>query len=194
MFRILSLLIGYFLGGFLTARVVTRLRTGKDISALGSGNPGTANVAAQLGPGWGALVLLGDVAKTAVACFSCGYLLFPETGRLAVLYAGLGAALGHDFPFWGIFCRGGRIRGGKGVAVTVAAAVFASPLSGILSGLAGGLACILWKNLKAGIAVIGVGFPVAMLLVTREWEPLAAAAALGLLLLWRGLRKRKKED
>lgn len=61
--RCLSLLIGYFCGSILTADLLTRQKGKADIRQLGSGNPGAANVALQLGPGWGLLVLLGDVGK-----------------------------------------------------------------------------------------------------------------------------------
>ena len=111
--RLLCLLVGYLCGGFLTAELVARARTGKSAAALGTGNPGMANLAHELGKGWGAVVLAGDIAKTALAFGLCR-LLFPALGGLSGLWAGLGAVLGHNFPLW----RG--FRGGKGVAVCLA--------------------------------------------------------------------------
>ena len=110
--RLLCLLVGYLCGCFLTAELVARARTGKSAVALGTGNPGMANLAHELGKGWGAVVLAGDIAKTALAFGLCRA-LFPALGGLSGLWAGLGAVLGHNFPFW----RG--FRGGKGVAVTL---------------------------------------------------------------------------
>ena len=66
--RLLCLLLGYLCGCFLTAELVARARTGKSAAALGTGNPGMANLAHKLGKGWGAVVLAGDIAKTALAC------------------------------------------------------------------------------------------------------------------------------
>ena len=109
--RLLCLLLGYLCGCFLTAELVARARTGKSAAALGTGNPGMANLAHELGKGWGAVVLAGDIAKTALAFGLCRA-LFPALGGLSGLWAGLGAVLGHNFPLW----RG--FRGGKGVAVT----------------------------------------------------------------------------
>lgn len=65
--RLLCLLVGYLCGCFLTAELVARARTGKSAVALGTGNPGMANLAHELGKGWGAVVLAGDIAKTALA-------------------------------------------------------------------------------------------------------------------------------
>ena len=46
--RLLCLLVGYLCGGFLTAELVARARTGKSAAALGTGNPGMANLAHEL--------------------------------------------------------------------------------------------------------------------------------------------------
>ncbi|MCB6366360.1 glycerol-3-phosphate acyltransferase [Intestinibacillus massiliensis] len=148
MTRFLCLLIGYICGCFLTAEAVARRRTGKGADTLGSGNPGMANIASTLGVGSGLAVLCGDVLKTALACGLCRFLFFPGLGQAAVLYAGLGAVLGHNFPFWK------RFKGGKGVAVTCAALVFFSPLGGVASGLAGLLAVVLTGYLPVGAVVI----------------------------------------
>ena len=110
--RLICLTVGYVCGCLLTAEAVARWRTGQGARALGTGNPGMANIAGTLGKGAGALVLAGDLLKTALACALCRLLLAQALGRLAVLYAGLGAALGHNFPFWSGF------HGGKGGTVT----------------------------------------------------------------------------
>ena len=61
--RLLCLLVGYVCGGFLTAELVAKHCTGKSAAHLGTGNPGMANLAHELGTGWGAVVLAGDIAK-----------------------------------------------------------------------------------------------------------------------------------
>ena len=83
-------------------------------SADVTGNPGMANIATHLGKKAGLLVLAGDVIKTAAACWFC-HQLAPELGLTALLYGGLGAVLGHNWPIW---YKG---RGGKGVATLVGA-------------------------------------------------------------------------
>ena len=66
--RLLCLLVGYVFGSFLTAEVIARAVAGKSARQLGSGNPGMANITAQLGPKAGLVVLAGDLLKTAAAC------------------------------------------------------------------------------------------------------------------------------
>ena len=110
--RGLCLLAGYLFGGFLTAEVVARCTAGVSARDIGTGNPGMANIATHLGKKAGLLVLAGDVIKTAVACWFC-HQLAPELGLTSLLYGGLGAVLGHNWPIW---YKG---RGGKGVAVTI---------------------------------------------------------------------------
>lgn len=146
---LLCVLLGYFCGCFLTADLVAYVRTGRGAGAMGTGNPGMANIAGEMGAKWGAVVLLGDIAKTAVAVVG-SYLFYPY--QMCALYAGLGAVLGHNFPFWRKF------RGGKGVTVTCVAIIAFSPIWGTLS-CAIGLAVVLITGwLPLGAVVIPAAF------------------------------------
>lgn len=129
--RFFCLAIGYFFGCFLTAEVISRRRSGQSACEVGQKNPGAANITSLYGLKWGVVTLLGDILKTVLACVLCRYVLFPELGRAAFLWAGFGTAAGHGFPFWN------RFRGGKSVAVTCTALVLFSPLWGLLSCLGG---------------------------------------------------------
>ena len=79
--RLLCLLVGYLCGCFLTAELVARARTGKSAAALGTGNPGMANLAHELGKGWGAVVIPALFVPPAFLC--CGR----EAGLLALILA-----------------------------------------------------------------------------------------------------------
>ena len=129
--RVLCVVIGYFCGCFLTADVVARCKTGKSAFLLGSGNPGMANIGSALGTRWAAVTLLGDFLKTALPCLLCRYFLFPGLGGLSILYTGVGAALGHGFPFWN------RFRGGRSVAVSCTYMILFAPASGAVAELMG---------------------------------------------------------
>lgn len=173
--RLLCLLAGYVCGGFLTAELVARHCTGKSAAYLGTGNPGMANLAHELGKGWGAVVLAGDIAKTALAWLLCR-VLFPGLGALAGLWSGLGAVLGHNFPVWR------RFRGGKGVAVTCAALILSSPLWGTLACLIGLAVTLLSGWLPLGAVVIPALFvPPAFAFHGREAGLLALILALVML-------------
>jgi len=103
--------LGYLLGTFPTADLVTRrAAAGVDLRSAGTGNPGAANALKVLGPRAGAAVMVGDIAKGAVAC-SVGAVV---AGPVGAHLAGTASVTGHCYPVWTGF-RGG----GKGVAASV---------------------------------------------------------------------------
>ena len=129
--RIISCLIGYAFGCFLTAELTARHFAGKKAAEIGeTGNPGMANIMASLGFKPGIITLAGDLGKCLLAML-LSWLLFRSDGWIVTLYAGLGCTIGHDFPFWR------RFRGGKGVATTSMVIVAYSPLWGLLANIAG---------------------------------------------------------
>jgi glycerol-3-phosphate acyltransferase PlsY len=141
-------MIGYFFGCFLTAQLVAKYKTGKGADQIGSFNPGTANIGRQLGKKWALLTLAGDIMKTMLPIFLCRFVLFPDLGQIAVLYVGLGVALGHGFPFYRHF------KGGKGVAVTCTYLILFFPFWGVAAGLLGFLVVIVSGYLTIGALLI----------------------------------------
>ena len=132
--QLVCMAMGYLAGSFLTAVFVARTFTEKEISQIGTGNPGMANVMANIGKKEGVLVLAGDLVKVVIACRIC-QLFFPEHSFEEIsLYTGFGAILGHNYPLW----RKGK--GGKGVAVTCAWLTLAFFPYGFLCCIAGGAA------------------------------------------------------
>lgn len=100
-----ALIGGYLLGAIPFGVVITRLAGLEDIRKIGSGNIGATNVL-RTGRRWlAALTLLGDYGKGLAAVT-----LASLWGEPLGLLAGLGAFLGHLYPFWL------RFKGGKGVA------------------------------------------------------------------------------
>ncbi|MBQ6555060.1 MAG: glycerol-3-phosphate acyltransferase, partial [Firmicutes bacterium] len=110
MFRLWSLLIGYAFGCFQSAYIIGKLK-GIDIREHGSGNAGFTNTTRVLGKDLGYLVFFLDTAKVIWACviaslifegsgtFTPGFSGFPN-GVLPCTYAGIGAIIGHIFPFY----------------------------------------------------------------------------------------------
>ena len=145
---VICTVIGYLCGCFLTAELAARLAEGKSASEIGSGNPGMANIMANLGKKAGFFVLAGDVGKTLIA-FGVSWLLAGGLlGRETFLWAGLGVVLGHNFPFWKKF------RGGKGVAVTCTWLIFFMPVWGTVSCIAGGAVVLATGYLPLGAVLI----------------------------------------
>lgn len=175
--RIFCIVIGYLFGCFLTADLVARHITGKSACEIGTKNPGMANIHKLFGTKWAAVTLLGDVLKTALPCFCCRYFLFASLGQMAILYTGLGAALGHAFPFWNKF------RGGRSVAVSCAYIVFFSPLWGLAAELIGLAAVFVTGYLAVGTLLISSLYLVPAFLFYGREAGLVAMAGTALLLL-----------
>ena len=111
--RLMALLMGYLFGCFPTGYMVGKDR-GVDIRKYGSGNTGATNTLRTLGWGPAGITFAGDCLKTVLAIVLANVLLH-KTGldmTIIELYAGLGAVLGHNFPFYFKF------KGGKGIACT----------------------------------------------------------------------------
>ncbi len=114
MIRIICLFIGYLCGLFQTSYIYGRLH-GIDIREHGSGNAGTTNALRTLGLKAGLITFLGDTLKTILAIVIVNLLFRDEYShmiKLLAMYAGAGAILGHNFPFYLKF------KGGKGIAAT----------------------------------------------------------------------------
>ncbi len=109
--RLISLLIGYVCGLLQTGVIVGKMNH-VDIKKEGSGNAGSTNAVRVLGWKAGAMTFVGDVLKCVVAILVVR-VVYKESSMLPLLamYAGLGATLGHNFPFYMHF------KGGKGIAV-----------------------------------------------------------------------------
>lgn len=123
MIRFVCVIIGYIFGLFQTSYIYGKLH-GIDIKEHGSGNAGTTNTLHVLGKKAGAIVLFGDIMKTGLAMVLVRILFkekYADILPLLSLYAGAGAILGHDFPFYLHF------KGGKGIACTAGLIIFFHP-------------------------------------------------------------------
>lgn len=116
--RAASLAVGYIFGLFQTAYIIGKIKK-VDIRQLGSGNAGTTNAMRTLGAKAGILTFIVDCAKTILAMTLCRLVvasfypeLYADLKYTIGMYAGLGAVLGHNFPFYLKF------KGGKGIAAS----------------------------------------------------------------------------
>ena len=166
--------VAWLLGTFPSALLVARAH-GRDILQEGSGNPGASNVARLLGWRAGALVLLLDFAKGALAA-GAGMVIGGRPGACAL---GVAAVVGHTFPLYR--------KGGKGVAAAGGALVVLYPL--IVVGLA-----VVWFVVarvlhKASLASLltTILFPVAVAVFGYDVWEIVAVAALAVLVIIRHL-------
>lgn len=112
--RIVAVLIGYVFGLFETGYIFGKMKN-TDIRQHGSGNAGSTNALRVFGLKGGLITFAGDLAKSMLAVFTVWLIYrnqYPEGVRMLMMYGGLGAILGHNFPFYLNF------NGGKGIACT----------------------------------------------------------------------------
>jgi glycerol-3-phosphate acyltransferase PlsY len=115
-----AVVVGYVVGTFPTAVLVTRLATrgSLDIRTSGSGNPGGLNTAQVVGRVWGGVVMAVDAGK-GIGAGLLGWAIAGPTGAFAGATA---AIVGHIWPVWSGF------RGGKGVATSAGTVLAVFPV------------------------------------------------------------------
>ena len=137
-----------FLVGSINPATILARALGRDLRSSGSGNPGATNAARVLGPRWGVVVLLLDVAKAWLPSL----LVLRSMGTLAAIVAGTAVVLGHMFS---PFLRG---KGGKGVASALGALLAIAP--GVALG-----AVVVFVLAKTVLPFVGEASVVTMLVV-----------------------------
>ena len=112
-------LLAYLCGSISFAYLFTLFLTGKDIREIGTGNPGAANVARQVGKKWGIIVWMADTIKAILPMSIAHH--FGITNFILLTLIGCCAVAGHCYP---IFLK---FRGGKGAASTGGILIYLAP-------------------------------------------------------------------
>ena len=181
MFRLYSLLIGYLFGCFQSAYIIGRFK-GIDIREHGSGNAGFTNTTRVLGKDLGYLVFFLDTAKVIWACiivslifrgtssFTSGFAGSP-VGVLPCAYAGIGAILGHIFPFYLGF------RGGKGIASSLALMLCIDWKVALITYAVGITIVAVTRIISLTSLVMLVIYPITLIIFKYDWEVIALICA-----------------
>lgn len=120
--RLLCVVIGYLFGLIQTGYIYGKIKN-IDIRKHGSGNAGTTNALRTLGWKAGVITFIGDCLKCVLAVTVVQFLFLQDPCQLLYsMYAGLGAVLGHNFPFYLKF------KGGKGIASTAGLILAVDPM------------------------------------------------------------------
>jgi glycerol-3-phosphate acyltransferase PlsY len=154
----------YLLGSLPFSYLIVRRLTGLDVRHLGSGNPGATNALRVAGPVAGAVTLLGDVGKGALATALPRLAGAPQPVSAA---AAVAVTAGHVFPAFL------HLRGGKGTATAFGALVTLAP--------------------GAAAASVGIFAVLAGTTRYVSLGSVGAAAAFPLLVAHRALRRRGRE-
>lgn len=178
--RLLSFIIGYFIGCVQSAFIVGKLVGKIDIREHGSGNAGMTNITRVLGAKAGIFVFICDILKGLIAFNLCAFLFknngtSDQEGLIYGVYAGFGAIIGHDFPFYL------RFKGGKGTATTLGFLLFLNPVIAIITYFCGFIIALLTKYISLSSLVITFVFLILMVLNKMPLETIIIMAIIMIL-------------
>jgi len=122
-FGITVVIAAYLVGAIPPAHILAR-RTGRDISAMGSGNIGALNALRSLGKRAAAVVFVVDVGKASLVMLVVMAIGAPDW---SMYVAALATMFGHNFSIYIGF------RGGKGAAVMTGVSLVVLPFLTLLS-------------------------------------------------------------
>jgi len=144
------IVLGYFLGSIPTAYIAGRLLKDRDIRQIGDGNMGAQNAFRQLGAKVGVAVGIADAGKGALAILIAQAANIPQT---AVLFTGVAAVIGHNWPIFAGF-RGGR---GESTTIGVLLALITQPM--LIVGGPAILTLLIRRNVTLASVVLFVPLP-----------------------------------
>jgi glycerol-3-phosphate acyltransferase PlsY len=159
--------MSYLIGALPFSLWIAKWR-GVEIQMVGSGNPGATNVARSVGKEWGALALVLDIGKGAVA----GLLLAELNAPLAL--AGF-AVLGHN---WSPFLK---FKGGKGGATTLGVLIAVNWLAAVWTIAVWLVLVLITRKVSIGSIIALLASPVVLWLIQADWTLILMFAALGVL-------------
>jgi len=181
MYRLIALLIGYAFGLIQSAYFVSKVSAGIDIREHGSKNAGMTNVTRVVGRKEGFIVFVCDILK-AVAAFVIATLIFDGGGTFFAtdyvipgIWAGFGAILGHNFPFFMKF------KGGKGISCTLGLILMLDWRVAVIAFLVGIVLVALFKYISLASLAITLLAPILMFVFGYDIEAVAVTAAFGAL-------------
>ncbi|HSP77282.1 MAG TPA: glycerol-3-phosphate 1-O-acyltransferase PlsY [Myxococcaceae bacterium] len=169
-------LLGYLAGSVPFGVLLTRWLRGVDVRRDGSGNIGATNVARVAGKTLGAVLLLLDALKGALAVLLALWLL-PGAPRVHAA-VGLAAFLGHVYPVWL------KLHGGKGVATALGVLGVLVPLAALAGALVYAGLVAAWRVSSLGSLAGGVTAVLTAALTARAPEYAWLSALLFALILW----------
>ncbi len=179
--ELLLIVLAYLIGSIPTAVWVSKYFFGIDIREYGSGNSGATNTYRVFGFKWGTIVMVVDMLK-GIAAVKLAFLLpnyFDNDAQLINLQLGLGlaAVIGHIFPIWAEF------RGGKGVATLFGLVLGISPWTALSCIGVFLLVLYLTRFVSLSSILASIAFPVFILVIFNEREPLYRIFAIAVALM-----------
>ncbi|GAB1471329.1 glycerol-3-phosphate 1-O-acyltransferase PlsY [Chloroflexota bacterium] len=173
--NILFPILGYLFGSLTFSIWITRYVKNVDVRDAGSGHATTTNTIRQAGFGWGALVLILDIAKG----FIPTYLAARFSGEIWVIaLTAACAVIGHC---WTVFAQ---FRGGMGLATAGGSILAVSPLAFLIClGLLILLVLVIGHSARASVFAGILLAPILWLLNIRDaafWVALSVGLVIAL--------------
>lgn len=180
----------YLLGTFPSALLVAK-RGGIDVTAAGSGNPGTSNVVRLLGWKYGAVVFALDMAKGAVAAI-IGWQIDGTRVSVFAYVCAFAAILGHTYPITRKF------KGGKGVATGGGAMYVLHPVISLALFLSWFVIRRLTNKSSIASLTITAALPIAIAASGGEAWEIVAIVVMAVIIVYRHIgniqRLRSKQE
>jgi glycerol-3-phosphate acyltransferase PlsY len=168
----------YLIGAVPFGYLIVRLKSGKDVRTMGSGNIGATNVLRTTGRALGVLTLALDIVKGAFAVWLADRFLDGDMYWMSL--TALAVMAGHAFP---IFLR---FKGGKAVASFVGAFLYLTPVPLLASLVLFVSAVAVSKYISLGSIVAAGCFPLAVYLIEHPPAVVVICAAIaGGFIVWR---------
>lgn len=185
-----GIIASYLFGTFPSALLVAK-RGGIDVTAAGSGNPGTSNVVRLLGWKYGAVVFALDMAKGAIAAV-IGWQIDGTRVSVLAYVCVVAAIIGHTCPVTRKF------KGGKGVATGGGAMYVLHPAISLVLFTSWFVIRKLTKKSSVASLTITIALPIAIAFAGAEAWEITALVVMVILILIRHIgniqRLRSKQE
>lgn len=173
---VLTILLGYLLGSLSPSALLSKLKK-ENLRNQGTRNLGATNTMLILGKGYGAFVMLFDIAKS-FAAVKLAAALFPALAY-GGLIAGSSAVVGHIFPFYM------KLKGGKGLAAYGGMILGLDPLLFVILLIVAVAAMFITNYSLAMPLSATVLFPILYGIRIRDLVSILAVTAISLLIISR---------
>jgi acyl phosphate:glycerol-3-phosphate acyltransferase len=173
---LVAVIIAYLIGSIPFGYLIVRATSGGDVRQTGSGGTGATNVTRRAGKAAGAITLVLDAVKGALAVLIAKWLAGGNTDWV-IAVAAIAVLLGHIFPVWLGF------KGGKGVATGVGVFLALAPIAVLCAGVI--FLAVVWltKFVSLGSILAAVTIPLFVWLLESASDPILSAAVVGALLI-----------
>ena len=143
LYWIILIIFAYVYGSVNNAIIISNIVFRKDVTKIGSGNPGAMNMFRSFGIGGGLLTLVLDGLKGAIPSLLGWYILGEPfsfgSDRIGLYACAVAVIVGHIFPIFYKF------KGGKGVASSIGICFVMSPIVTAISFVVGATVLIITK-------------------------------------------------